>query len=97
MQIFVAVTSFSVPMKGWSKTKQNTHQVLLSLLFTHSCPSSTGIFSKSLFHKQQLECCRFHLSGLTYLVEVLVTVDREGGELYSRQLAASELGELPDR
>lgn len=46
MHIFIAITSFSVPMRGGQKKKQNL-KYFVHCCCSHSCPSSSGVFCKS--------------------------------------------------
>lgn len=60
MHIFVAITSFSVPMKG--RPKQLTHTLVLASFITRAPPPPPQAYFISSFHKQRMDCCRFSLS-----------------------------------
>lgn len=60
MHIFIAYHFIFCASEGASR-KKIPSTLIIAFLAIHA-PSSSGTFSKSLFHKQQMDCCRFHLS-----------------------------------
>lgn len=75
MHVFITVTSISVPLKRHTpKNRHPKYSFLLFFFFSFLLTISLFLWHvlyKTLFHKQQMDCCRFHL--LVCMVEVLNT------------------------